>query len=282
MCNAVSLILLAIVCADQPEAQKIGLAHNQNFIVTAPSQDLAQEVLKKADSLRKQIALDWLGEELPPNVGQTSIQVKLSESEDEAHTWLIDNPKRRLHLMWLTTSKEKALGATLAHEIVHVVLATQFPGGLPTWAHEGAACFQDDQERVKRRTRTIEWMAKTKNWPDLKKLLDASSIPAEDHAAFCVASSLTEYLLEHGDKAKFLEFAFASKTDGCGKALERVYSIRSVADLQTRWQDWVSERSARKSNSPPAKIQQTKPAPKSSPGSDPKLGGNSAAVGSGN
>ena len=223
-----------------------GLAHNENFVVSAPSQDLAEEILQKAEGLRKQIALDWLGEELPPSVGPASIHVTISDASDRGHTWPIDDPNRRYHLIWLTTTREKALTTALAHEIVHAVLATEFSGGIATWAEEGAACLQDDPDRLARRRRTIDWMAKTGNWSDLQRVLEAQAIVATDHATYSVAASLTQFLLERGDKAKFLSFCRQGKSAGWDAALSRCYGIRSVRELQAAWQAWTTA-AARKS-----------------------------------
>ena len=111
-----------------------GYVHNENFIIYTPpessgkvSQRFANQVLTKAEEYRKQIAEEWLHHELPPSVGRTIINVNLSDTEDKGLTWAIDDPRRTLHTLFLTTSRGRALGSTLKHEITHVVLATQFP-----------------------------------------------------------------------------------------------------------------------------------------------------------
>ncbi len=38
----------------------------QHFIVTAPSQDLALQVAQHAEKFRRDLAIEWLGHELPP------------------------------------------------------------------------------------------------------------------------------------------------------------------------------------------------------------------------
>ena len=244
--EALRLACFVVAVATTTSEPGSGLAHNENFVVSAPSQELAQGILKNAEGLRKQIALDWLGEELPSSVGPASIHVTISDTTDRGHTWPIDDPNRRYHLIWLTTSREKALSSALAHEIVHTVFATEFSGGLPTWAEEGAACLQDDPDRLARRRRTIDWMARTGNWPDLERVLEAQTILATDHATYSVAASLTQFLLGRGDKAKFLSFCRQGKSAGWDAALTRCYGIRSVRELQAAWQTWTTE-AARKS-----------------------------------
>jgi hypothetical protein len=222
-----------------------GLAHNHNFIVLAPDQPLAEDVLAEAEFFRKQVAKEWLGEELPPSVGPAVIHVQLSETEDSGLTWAIDSPGRKFHKLWITTTRRGALGSTLGHEITHLVLATRFPDRLPAWAEEGAASLKDDQERIELRRRIIQWYARTGNWPNLDTIFQARTVLASDQATYSVAASLTEYLLSRGDKATFLRFAVAGKEKGWDFALQQHYSVRSAHELQATWQAWVSGAKAR-------------------------------------
>jgi hypothetical protein len=233
------LVALPAVAVLASVARGAGLAHGDNFVVTAADEDLAEEVLAKADQYRKEVAEEWLGAELPPSVGRVIIDVELAD-DDQGRTWVIDNPDRNYHMLWLTTTRERALGSMLRHEVTHVVLATELPGRLPAWADEGAASLADDEERVEIRRRTIAWFARTSNWPKLENILDASTILASDKATYSVAASLTEYLLMRGDKQKFLAFAVAGKAQGWNRALRTHYEFESVAQLDRAWRAWVA------------------------------------------
>jgi len=232
---------LFAVLASPAVALSAGLAHNENFIVLAPDKQLADAVAGQADAFRKQVAQEWLGTELPPSVGRTIINVTLSDTEDTGFTWAIDQPERKYHKMWLTTTRQRALGSSLCHEITHVVLATRFPERLPSWAEEGAASLKDDSQRRDTRRRIIAWYAQTGNWPNLANVLRAETILGEDQASYSVAASLTEYLLTRGDKAKFLRFAKSGKETGWDLALQQFYGVRTVRELQAAWQAWASK-----------------------------------------
>jgi hypothetical protein len=168
----------------EPGEPVSSLAQSDNFVVCAPSRDLADDVLAQAESLRVRIAEQWLGEKLPPGIGPAIIRVRLSETQDEGLSWVADSPTRLSHLMWLTTTRESALGTTLAHEMTHVVLATQFPGQLPAWASEGAAGLEDDAARAATRRNIISWYSKTGNWPDLEKVLASDRIVPTDRSRY--------------------------------------------------------------------------------------------------
>ncbi len=220
-----------------------GFAHNANFIVYAPDQTTADEVLAKADIFRAEIAKEWLGEELPTGSGRTIISVSLSRDQDDAFTWPIDSPERKFHKMWLTTSREKAVGGVLRHEVFHTILNTRFPDRLPACVEEGIATLDDDPERMEARQRLIGDYARSGKWPDLRVILDAKTISSDDQAAYGVARSLMQYLLSRGDKATLLRFAATAKVKGWDAAVNEHYGIRSVRDLEQAWHAWASHAS---------------------------------------
>lgn len=220
-------------------ARAAGFARNADFIVFADDQPLAEAVIAKASQYRKELALRWLGEELPPAVGRTVINVTISDREDRGLIWPADGPGRQVHNIWLTTSRQRALGSTLKHEIAHAVLATRYPRELPVFVNEAVANLQDDEERKEIRQRTIGWFARTGNWPPIREVFEADVISSVDSASYAVASSVTEYLCTRSSETKFLEFAIAGKQHGWDAALRSHYGINSVEQLQQLWQQWV-------------------------------------------
>jgi len=223
-----------------------GFASNADFIVNVAAQgeqnadgELAKEIARRASEYRSRISKEWLDEELPPSVGRTCLSVLLTDDEDLGQTWPKNEITGEYNNVHLSTSREGALGGTLAHEVAHTVLATRFPHpqDLPVWVVEGVASRYDDEKRVAIRRRIISWYARTGNWPSLEDVLNAESIPPYDQAEYAVASSLTEFLLTKGDKQKFLEFAQRGRSDGWDSALTSTYGIRNVQQLQIQWQD---------------------------------------------
>lgn len=218
------------------------LAHSDNFLVVAPDQNAAAAVLAAAEQCRRELAIEWLGEELPPSVGVTVIHVEFGGQADKGLAWPIDTPARTMHKIWLAGPPENVLGATLRHEITHVILATQLPGKVPAWADEGAASVQDDPQRRAIRCRLLAWYAETGNWPSLEALFAKPNIPPGDQASYAAAASITEYLLERGGKTRFLRFAMDGKIGGYAPALMRHYGIADIPALEAGWQAWVRQR----------------------------------------
>lgn len=229
-----------------------GFAMSDNFTVFTPpiptqqdAEAYAREVLQSAESWRREIAKRWLGEELPSSVGLTTINVSFSEDKDSGLTWAKDDPQIKYHTLYLTTTPDRALGSTMAHEMVHVILATRFPHPhrLAAWLEEGIASTYDDAARQATRKRVLSWIAKTGNWFDLEELLNSPNVASRDQAAYATASSLTEFLLTRSNQRTLLEFGQHANQAGWDAALSKYYRINNTADLQRSWQQWIQQQS---------------------------------------
>jgi hypothetical protein len=243
-----SILIALVLVAPVSRLDAAGFAISDNFTVFTPTwpshqqaQAYAEQVLRNAEAWRGDIARDWLGEELPPSVGQTTINVSFTEERDAGLTWIKDDPRRRYHTIYLSTTPDRALGSTLAHELVHVVLATRYPppNRLPAWIEEGIAGTYDDDDRQTVRRRSIAWFARTGNWPEIETVMNSQSIAATQKELYAVASSLVEFLLTRGDRSTLLEFGQYANTAGWDAALSRYYQIASVPELQAEWRRWI-------------------------------------------
>ena len=201
---------------------------------------------RQGPGVQEREAKDLLGAELESGKGRTIITVEVSATKDSGFTWPIDHPDRKFHEMWLTTSRERAAGSTLRHEIRHVVLNTRFPDRLPPWIEEGLASRSDDPQRQRVWRETAAGFSRS-GWPDIHSLVEAKSIHSTDQATYSAATSLVNYLLTRGDMAKLLQFAVTGKKSGWDRALDQCYGIRSLPELESQWHAWVGQerRSAR-------------------------------------
>ena len=247
------LFILAFGLLTATASQAAGFVHNENFVVFYPptgdqqeSNQLAQQVLDYAEQCRAEIAKEWLGKELPRGLGRTTINIEFTQGRDTAMTWAKDDPARRYHTIYLTTSPDRLFDGTLKHELTHAVLATRWrhPNRLPAWTEEGIASRYDDAPRIATRREIIQWCAETDNWPRLKTLFQEETIAAAKTESYAVAASLTEFLLEKGDKETFFAFAAAGGVTGWDAAVSKHYGMRSVEELQFLWQTWVSKRAS--------------------------------------
>jgi hypothetical protein len=242
------IVCLGILLMPVSRAEAAGFAMSDNFTVLTPpyptqqdAQSYAYEVLQSAEAWRRAIAKQWLGEELPPSAGQTTVNVSFSDEKDAGLTWAKADPRIKYHTLYLTTTPDRALGSTLAHEMAHVVLATRFPHPerLAAWLEEGIASSYDDDARLTQRRHVLALIAKTGNWPDLAELLNSPTIAARDKAAYTAAASLTEFLMTRGDRRTLLAFGQDANKTGWDAALHKHYGIANTAALQRSWQQWV-------------------------------------------
>jgi len=237
-----SSALLLAACALFPSAAAYaaGTARSDNFTVIAPSAEFAQAVADQAEKFRKQAALDWLGRELPGGQARTVISVTISADKDDGLTWPRDRPEQNFHQVWLTTSRQQALGTTLNHEVLHTVLATiTFPEFLAPWANEGIASQVDDNARKQSRLQVAAGWATADRWPQLQSLFSTARITHDDTEAYAAAASITQFLVSQEGKSKVIEFAKAGRQGDWNQAARDCYHVRDVADLQARWKEWV-------------------------------------------
>src|SRR5262245_15770968 len=222
-----------------------GFVHSPNFIVLTPpvpSQEAAEvyakTVLERAEQLRKQIAIEWLGQELPPSIGQVQINVSFSDEPDSALTWVKDHPDRKFHGLFIETSAGQLPQGLLAHEMVHCVLATRYPPPrrLPAWLEEGIASQYDDAQRQQVRQRILGWFVTTGQWPRLAPVLTAQRVHSEDQEAYTLATTVTELLIERGNRQKLLQFGELIGKVGLDRALNQCYGIAGATELEQLWQ----------------------------------------------
>jgi hypothetical protein len=208
-------------------------------VLTTADADVAAHVLAAAETHRREIAIKWLGRELPAGSERTIIHVEVTDETDVGLA-MLDSPRTSLrNQIWLKTSPLRATGTTLAHEVAHVVLGSRFDGRMPAWAAEGVSCQYDDETRIQRRKQWLRRFARTGSWPSTSHLLTCDRIAPADEASYTLAASLTEYLLMQADRSTFLTFVADGQRDGWEVALRRHYRIASPEDLDTRWRTWV-------------------------------------------
>jgi hypothetical protein len=221
-----------------------GFVHSPNFTVFTPpvpsqaaANVYAKTVLERAEQLRKEIAIEWLGQELPPSIGQVLINVNFSNEADSALTWVKDHPDRKHHALFIETTAGQLPQGLLAHEMVHCVLATRYPHPrrLPAWLEEGIASQYDDAQRQQIRQRILSWFVTTGQWPRLLPVLTAQHVHSNDQEAYTLAATATELLLERGNRQKLLQFGELVRQTDLDGALNQCYGIAGLAELEQLW-----------------------------------------------
>jgi hypothetical protein len=216
----------------------------RNFMVTAATPDLAQEVCEEAERFRRELALDWLGQELAPWPAPCPIQVKVGPRLGAGGaTSFAFNGRYPMHWqMEVFGSRERVLDSVLPHEVMHTVFATHFGQPLPRWADEGACTtVEHHSERDKHKKLLVRFLKTGKGIP-FNRMFAMKQYPPEMLPLYAQGYSVARYLIEQGGRPKFVEFVGEGlQTNNWDAAIRNHYGFKDLSELQLTWVDWVAD-----------------------------------------
>ncbi|MEX2174171.1 MAG: hypothetical protein WD872_07400 [Pirellulaceae bacterium] len=215
---------------------------SEHFIVTAPSEDLAREICQAAEQFRKELAIEWLGHELPAWRGVCPIAAKVHPQlgAGGATSFTFDHGGPHSWTMNIQGSRERILDSVLPHEITHTIFATHFGRALPRWADEGACTtVEHAAEKAKQDRFLIEFLHTERGIP-FNQMFAMKEYPEDILPLYSQGYSLTRFLLHQGGKRKFIEYVGEGMQSNNWTAATRAhYGFASLSNLQVTWLDWV-------------------------------------------
>ena len=159
-----ALLLTALL---SPPLQAAGY-RTTNFTVDAPTPQLAQEIGDMAEHWRRELAVEWLGQELPDWSRPCPIKAQVSRNlgaggatsfvfhEGEVFGWSME----------IQGSRERILDSVLPHEVTHTIFASHFRQPLPRWADEGACTTVEHHSEIsKQENMLIEFLRNHRGIP---------------------------------------------------------------------------------------------------------------------
>ncbi len=230
---ALILILSRPVAAeDAPAGEMLTL----NFTIQNLEPDVARQVGKKAEKLRKQIARDWLGVEMPVREDRCPIQVTIHVGRNAGVSQFVyGGGKVVRQSMRVEGTLEAVLAGVLPHEMTHIVLAHAVGHQVPRWADEGAACLAEDEEsRRQREQRQKEALEGSRLLP-LARLFNLREYPADIPAFYAQSCAVAKFLIEKKDRPTFLAFVREGSESGWDEAAKKHYGCEDVAALEAVW-----------------------------------------------
>lgn len=215
----------------------------KNFVVTAESVPFARQVAETAEKSRRDLALLWLGTELPAWSAPCPIHVKSGErlgaggetsftfKGNEVFGWT----------MKIQGTRERILDSVVPHEVSHMILASYFRRPVPRWIDEGAATsIEADAERSNYRRMLIEFLNTSKGIP-FNKMVRCTEYPSDMMPFYAQGFSACEFLIAVGGHRRLIEFAREGITTGdWASAVTRFYGFDGMNEFQIRWTEWVS------------------------------------------
>ena len=239
-----------------------------NFVVHASDSEVARQVSHAAEVARVELALTWLGCELPKWEKPCPIHVEIQMSGSGGATTLTysDDPKKpavRTMEMKLFGDLQTILRDTVRHEVMHCMLATHFGKPVPRWADEGIAVgAEGTKSRAEHDARCRELMNQGRGI-SLKALFGLKEYPKDMAVLFAQGYSVCEFLAARtpgevppadpfgvttqypdtplGRRMTLLKFVDRGLSPGWEQAAKEVYGFDSLDALQEAWVAWLKQ-----------------------------------------
>ena len=220
----------------------------ENFIVDAPTKELAEEIGRNAERYRRELALQWLGEVMPTwgEPCMLTAEVDSNLGAGGATSFVFDRGEVFGWRMEIQGSRERILDSVLPHEVTHTVFATHFRQPLPRWADEGACTtVEHASERMKQQQMLITFL-KTGRGISFSQMFAMKEYPADVMPLYSQGYSLARFLIEQHGRQAYMEFLSQGLEDErWEKALKQQYGIDNLLVLQNTWLAWVKKGSPR-------------------------------------
>lgn len=240
LCLAFSA-LIAIASTHCIDADAAGF-RTRNFIVEAPSAQLAESVGHAAEKYRSDLADYWLGGELPPWPSPCPVRVIAGPTLAAQGVTTYNRAPVRDFQMEVVGTPQRILDSVLPHEITHTVLATHFGRPLPRWADEGiCTTVEHSVERNKHELKLREFL-NTRRGIAMNKLFLLTEYPNDVLPMYAQGYSVCQFLIAQQDAKTFISFLEDyMRHPSWTKNVRKHYGYESLAELQTYWLAWVRQ-----------------------------------------
>lgn len=221
----------------------LGASHRTaNFIVRAARPEIAKEVGQAAEKYRRELAVEWLGKEMPNWFQPCPITVEVGPQlgAGGATSFIFDHGDVFGWQMTIQGSQERVLDSVLPHEVTHTIFASYFRRPLPRWADEGASStVEHDSERRKQQRLLIQFL-QTRRGIAFNDMFAMKQYPKDILPLYAQGHSLATFLVAQGGKRKFLRYVKEGlDTNDWPTTTQSHYRFGSLGRLQTAWLDWV-------------------------------------------
>lgn len=230
----------------------------QNFVIEAPTPQIAEQVGQLAEQYRRDKSIEWRGQEMPPWPQPCPIRVKVTMSgAGGATTFAFDGGRVLSQHMHIEGSLDRLLASVLPHEITHTVFADYFRCPVPRWADEGGAVLSEDEVERNRHDQLVRQILNAGKAIPLRRLFALRDYPSDVMALYAEGYSVAHFLVSASNRQQFLAFVAHGMQYGWDHAVQAHYRYRNVEELE---QAWLSHLRATK-RQPPALLASNTAAP---------------------
>jgi hypothetical protein len=226
-----------------------------NFVVEAPTAELAEKIGKSAELYRRELAIDWLGDALPnwPQPCPIHAQVAPHLGAGGATSFMFDRGEVFGWQMNIQGTEERIIDSVLPHEVTHTIFASHFRRPLPRWADEGACTtVEHPSERGKQERMLIDFL-RTNRGIAFSQMFVMTEYPQDILPLYAQGYALARFLIDQKGKHEFLAYLQEGmSSDDWTTATERHYGYKNLGVLQNTWLDWVKRGSPLENPAPGA------------------------------
>ncbi len=231
-----------------------------NFVIEAPTSELARKIGDAAEQYRHDLAIEWTGRPLPRWASPCPITADVADSlgAGGATSFVFDRGEVFGWQMTIQGSEQRILDSVLPHEVTHTIFASHFRQPLPRWADEGACTtVEHPSERARQHRMLIEFLT-TGRGIAFPQMFAMREYPADVLPLYAQGYSLARFLIERGGRRKYVDFVGEGLASGNWSAtLQRFYGITDPSQMQAVWLDWVRQGCP----APPASLAASGPQP---------------------
>jgi hypothetical protein len=207
-----------------------------NFMVQAPTPEIAQQVGQWAEHYRKEKALEWLGREMPPWPQPCPLVVHVSMEGPSGATSFNFGPHGVAgQHMEIRGPLDRLLSSVLPHEVTHTVFAYYFQRPVPRWADEGGAVLSEDDVERDRHDKLTRQILNQGREIRLRQLFTLKDYPRQVECLYAEGFSVAFYLVNRSNRQTFLQFLAHGMQYGWDTAAQTYYQHRSVEELEAAW-----------------------------------------------
>jgi hypothetical protein len=218
-----------------------------NFRVYARSAEMAKQVSNAAEANRKQLAVHWLGQEIPnwPQPCPLTVNDGNMLANGKTEYSLIPTGGVANFSMTVSGTPERILDSVLPHEITHTILASHFGvlgKPIPRWADEGACTtVEHNSERSKHDHMLVKYLSEGRGIP-FATLFSLSDYPADIMPLYAQGYSVSCFLIAQGGPRVFVKFLERGMvTEDWVAAVDEYYQYPKIGKLKLAWERWVGD-----------------------------------------
>jgi hypothetical protein len=214
----------------------------KNFVVSAPTPEMARQIGDTAEAFRRDLAQDWLGQPMPNWSQPCPITAQVGDNlgAGGATSFVFDRGEVFGWRMTIQGSLERILDSVLPHEVTHTIFATHFRQPLPRWADEGACTTVEHASEKSKQQHMLVSFLRTGRGIAFSQMFAMKEYPHDVLPLYSQGYSVARWLVQQGGRQKFLTFlADGLQDENWTRAINAHYGYENLAVLQARWLDWV-------------------------------------------